>query len=221
MCISCIERSASLDIKMKKLFLLSIVALLLGFSHKAEAFWAGPYCPVGGCTPTQQLFVASTDEDYGMCYPFNNEGSFKEFFYFDKYGTRINAAYGDSVTRGHHFECVRPIDGTASTTQWYVYHGEVNGWCSTNYNASLSQCQANDFITYLRSYTRDFISGEVAIDTTLNSNILAAAIMSPMLNMVMGSGLGILKSLLPFILGTIIILSIAFFIYRGMRFMRH
>ncbi len=45
--------------------------------------------------------------------------------------------------------------------------------------------------------------------------------MAGLLNLVIGSGLGLLQTLLPYIIALVIISAIVYFLYRAFRFFRH
>lgn len=152
-------------------------------------------------------------------------------FYFDRYGGRLNENYFDSV--GNDFSCFIPQTFDyylASTTSYDVYYNSPDTIVDNSCN-KLSSCLATQpFLTYVKTYQWDSLKKNLAFndgagrsgiaspvyDPQVDSQLAAVGFMYPLFKYIMGSGFGVLKELLPYIIGTLVIFSLMGYIIYGL-----
>lgn len=195
---------------MKKYLSILLLGFLFLIPNQTKA-WGGPFCVFNWCTADRKYFIANlgqntfypptviatttVDNTYGICHV----NRFSELNYFDVFGTRVNPDYGGADFGGtQQYVCIIPQLTTASTSQFELYE-EDGTWCTDHPFATREQCIANSNMRFVKNIYKSDL-GVVSYDSTLNDNSLAVAIMAPLIKMVMGSGLGVLKMLLPYIL---------------------
>lgn len=214
---------------MKKLIAISAVKiaaiLLMGVPTAMAAYTVSPVVVHSGAVQinisldadrTVNIFAPSPIEDIS-CASYDGAGNFSTSL--NDLGCGTNWTYGSAIV------------GTYSFIQ--SDNTDPNNLADCN-NGTIAQCRGSS--AYISEYSVVYLlssGSEVNMDSVISnaSTTFSSAVgfnwadvvtfMKSLLLLVIGSGLGLLETLLPYIIALITIGAIVYFLYRAFRFFRH